>query len=81
MLIDATIKFPYPPTSLPRREFMERALEIWKELGLPQLNLKQPWYGYELGYWTDEHREDAELILRGEHYKIGEKLEKRRIKV
>lgn len=81
VLIDATIKHPYPPTSLPRKEFMEEALQIWKSLGLPELKLKKPWYGYNLGYWTKEHEEDAELILKGEHYKIGERLEKKRIKV
>lgn len=81
MLIDATTKHPYPPTSLPKEEYMRRALEIWRELGLPEPTLRQPWHGYELGYWTEEHEEDAELIIRGEHYKIGERLEKRRVKV
>jgi len=81
VLIDATIKWPYPPVSLPKREFMERALQIWKELNLPELNLVEPWYGYSLGYWPKEFEEDAELILKGEHYKIGEKLEKRKVKV
>lgn len=78
MLIDATTKFPYPPTSLPRKEFMEKALIMWKKLGLPELHLVQPWYGYELGYWPQECRDEAELILKGEQYKIGEKLERGR---
>ncbi|MDS0256527.1 UbiD family decarboxylase [Thermoplasmatales archaeon AK] len=81
VLIDATTKFPYPPTSLPRREYMENALKIWKELKLPELNLVEPWYGYELGYWPEEFRKDAEDIVKGEHYKIGERLAKKGEKV
>ena len=26
VLIDATIKYPYPPTSLPKKEYIEKAL-------------------------------------------------------
>src|SRR4029077_13072552 len=37
MLIDATLKGPMTPLALPKREFMERALEMWKQLGLPPL--------------------------------------------
>ena len=37
MLIDATQKEAYPPISLPKREYMERARAIWDELGLPAL--------------------------------------------
>ena len=76
VLIDATLKWPYPPTSLPRKDFMEKATKIWTELGLPELHLRQPWYGYELGYWPSDYAKDAELILKGDHYKIGERLEK-----
>lgn len=32
--------------SLPKKEFMERAREIWEEERLPKLNPKVPWYGY-----------------------------------
>ena len=35
VLIDATLKEDFPPISLPKREFMERAKAIWDELGLP----------------------------------------------
>lgn len=80
LLIDATRKWPYPPVSLPRKDFMEKARKIWEEEGLPKLNPKVPWYGYPLGYWTSEHEEEAELALRGEHYITGEKLAKKRIK-
>ena len=80
LLIDATRDWPYPPVSLPKKEFMERARQIWEEEGLPPLTPKVPWYGYSLGYWPEEYEQEAELALKGEHYKTGEKLEKTRIK-
>ncbi len=80
LLIDATIKWDYPPVSLPKKEFMERAKEIWEELGLPKLSPKAPWHGYSLGYWTKENEEETELALKGEHYQTGEKLAKQRTK-
>ena len=81
ILIDATRKWSYPPTSLPRKEFMENARKIWEEEGLPELSAKTPWYGYSLGYWTEENKEEAELALKGEHYKTGEKLARERKKI
>jgi len=81
LLIDATMKWPYPPVSLPKKEFMERAMEIWKEEGLPELKLREPWHGYELGFWPEEYERQAKLALEGEHYKVGEMLAKLRKKV
>ncbi len=81
MLIDATTKWAYPPVSLPKRQFMERARQLWEEEGLPKLRPKEPWYGYSLGYWKEEYEEEAELALQGEHYQTGEKLAKRRVKL
>jgi len=81
VLIDATIKYPYPPTSLPKKEYMEKALKTWNDLKLPELKLTFPWYGYELGYWPDQFKQDADDIVKGEHYKIGERLAKERQKV
>ncbi len=78
LLIDATLKWPYPPISLPKREFMEHAVEMWQKMGLPQLHLKEPWWGYNLGYWTEENEEEAAAALRGEYYRTGEKLASRR---
>jgi 4-hydroxy-3-polyprenylbenzoate decarboxylase len=72
ILIDATRKWEYPPVSLPRREFMENAQAIWRELKLPPLQLKQPWFGYNLGSWSEEDQADAERALRGEHYAVGD---------
>lgn len=80
ILIDATRKFPYPPVSLPRREYMERARELWEKFGLPKLEPKVPWYGYELGYWTDEERREADLAVKGEFYQTGARLASQRIK-
>jgi 4-hydroxy-3-polyprenylbenzoate decarboxylase len=78
LLIDATRKWAYTPVGLPRKEFMEQALEIWKKEGLPQLQLRTPWHGYHLGRWTADDEENAELTLRGEHFKLAEKLKARR---
>jgi 4-hydroxy-3-polyprenylbenzoate decarboxylase len=72
MLINGTIKWPYPPISLPRNDFMEKALEIWKSEGLPPLKLKQPWFGIDLGYWSEADKQKAEWAIKGEYYKTGE---------
>ena len=37
VLIDATMPWPYPPLSLPKKQFMDRAIEIWRDLQLPPL--------------------------------------------
>lgn len=81
ILIDATRKWDYPPTSLPRKDFMERARKIWEEEGLPALTPKVPWYGYSLGHWTEQDEEEAECALKGEHYKTGEKVARNRKKI
>jgi UbiD family decarboxylase len=72
LAIDATRPWPYPPLSLPRRDFMERARQIWAELGLPPLRLKEPWHGADLGFWSERSRAEAELALCGRHLEIGE---------
>jgi 4-hydroxy-3-polyprenylbenzoate decarboxylase len=81
VLIDATTKWDYPPVSLPRKEFMEKAMKIWEEEGLPALTMKEPWHGYTLGRWTEENEEEAQLAVKGEHYRTGEKLAKQRTKL
>lgn len=80
LLIDATRKWPYPPTSLPKKEFMERARQIWDEEGLPKLTPRVPWFGYSLGFWTEENEEEALLAVKGEHYLTGQKLAETRTK-
>jgi 4-hydroxy-3-polyprenylbenzoate decarboxylase len=74
ILIDATMPWPYPPLSLPKREYMERAITIWNDLKLPALNLKEPWFGHALAYWTPEEDEEATLAMQGRHFETGEKL-------
>jgi UbiD family decarboxylase len=81
LCIDATRPWAYKPTSLPKQEFMENALQLWRRLELPPLNLKAPWYGYELGYWSERNREEAELALKGKHFEIGERAKKDRKKL
>jgi 4-hydroxy-3-polyprenylbenzoate decarboxylase len=82
MMMNATLKEPFPPVALPSQQYMERAKEIWeKELGLPALRPQRPWYGYSLGQWDSESQEEAELALRGEYYHTGDKLAERRISV
>ena len=80
LLIDATMPWPYPPLSLPKREFMERAIELWQGLQLPSLTLKDPWWGYSLGYWTEEEEKEAELAVKGRHYETGEKQKQTRLR-
>lgn len=74
LLIDATRQRGYPPTSLPSEEHMMRARELWGRLGLPELDLRDPWHGYELGAWSDENRDEAARAVRGEYLETGRKL-------
>ena len=78
VLIDATMKWPYPPVALPKREFMEKARALWEELGLTPLKLREPWWGQNLGCWSDEEEEQANLAVKGEYYKTGEVQARRR---
>jgi 4-hydroxy-3-polyprenylbenzoate decarboxylase len=80
LLINATRPWPYPPVSLPSKEFMERAKAIWEELEFPELRPRMPWFGYSLGAWTPLDEEEAELALRGEHFRTGEKAKQERVK-
>lgn len=80
MLCNAILKEPFPPISLPKREYMEHAKELWEELGLPKLKPEMPWFGYSLGQWDEELDEEAELAVQGRHYETGEKLAQRRVK-
>lgn len=81
LLMNGTIKWPYPPISLPRKEFMERAIEIWKEEGLPALKLVAPVWGLDLGYWSEADKQKAEWALKGEYYKTAEQQAKTRRRV
>ena len=72
LLIDATTKWPLPPLSLPKQEFMERALQLWREEGLPALRLKEPWWGVSLGFWNEVHDRHARAAAAGDYYRAGE---------
>ena len=74
MLIDATRAGDYPPTSLPTEEYMTGAHALWQRLGLPSLELKDPGFGYELGAWDEENRQEAALAVLGRYLETGAKL-------
>jgi len=78
MLINAMLKRPYPPISLPAREFMEGAKAIWQELGLPPLKPQAPWFGYSLGQWPDEFKVEAERAANSDYWTTGEIIKQRR---
>jgi UbiD family decarboxylase len=78
LLIDATRKWDYPPVSLPKKEYMDEAIRLWQEMGMPPLKLEEPWYGYNLGNWTDQEEEEAKWATMGEHYRAGERMAKER---
>jgi UbiD family decarboxylase len=65
LLIDATLKAPFPPLALPTREYMERARKVWDELGLPALSPQPPWHGYTLGDWNDVWETYAKRAVTG----------------
>ena len=72
MLVNAMLKRPFPPISLPAREFMEKAKGIWEELGLPALKPEMPWFGYSLGQWPEEFQAEADRAVRGDYWTTGE---------
>jgi 4-hydroxy-3-polyprenylbenzoate decarboxylase len=80
ILIDATLKFPFPPVSLPGRELMQNARTIWEELGLPKLTPRVPWFGYPLGYWPESWDKATKLTLAGRYLETGEALRSLRTK-
>jgi UbiD family decarboxylase len=71
LLMDATMKEDMPPLALPKREYMERAREIWDELGLPPLRPQPPWFGYSLGDWLPQWDEAAERAATGRYLENG----------
>ncbi len=78
MLIDATLKETFPPVSLPKREYMENAAEIWDELGLPKLRPEAPWFGYDLGEWNEDLEVMARRATRSEYWDTGKIIAQRR---
>jgi UbiD family decarboxylase len=79
MLINATLRETMPPVSLPKREYMERARELWNELGFHAITPQTPWFGYSLGYeWPEEYVDEALLAVQGRWAETGAKLAQRR---
>ena len=84
LFINATLTFPLPPVSLPKREFMEKAKGVWEELaskyGLPTLSPEPPWHGYVITpeEWPDELEEEARLAVEGRYLETAAKLAERR---
>jgi len=81
LLIDATMKWPYPPVSLPAKEFMDQALRLWEREGLPPLKLQEPWWGIDLGFWSDENERHARAAVEGDYYRAGNEYLNRRRKL
>ena len=80
LLINAVLKEPFPPISLPKQEYMERARELWYKLELPPLRPEAPWYGYSLGQWDEEWEEEAQLAAQSRYLETGTKLAQRKVK-
>jgi 4-hydroxy-3-polyprenylbenzoate decarboxylase len=74
LLWDATLKETFPPISLPKKEYMERARKLWEKLGLQKLEPESPWFGYSLGDWNPELDEEAKLATAGEFWQTGKKI-------
>lgn len=72
ILFDATLKEPFPPISLPKREYMENARKIWEELGLPELKPQAPWFGISLGEWGEEFDVMAARAVSGDYWVTGD---------
>lgn len=75
VVVNATRKWAYPPVALPRKDYMERALQIWEDhKDLPKPEMQAPWYGYTLGFWDDKLQNYADLMVQGEYLKVGEEM-------
>jgi len=79
LLIVATARESMPPVSLPKREFMEGAMRIWRDLGLPEFSPTPPWYGFGEGDWSDEYESEAALAVAGRAAETGRKLAGERV--
>ena len=78
LLVDATLKEDFPPISLPKKEYMERARAIWENMKLPELTPETPWYGYSLGEWPKELEQEAKRAVEGDYWITGERQAQRR---
>jgi 4-hydroxy-3-polyprenylbenzoate decarboxylase len=71
LMIDATLKHDMPPLALPAEKFMQRAKDLWEQLGLPHIVPQAPWHGYELGDWAPEWSQFADAAVAGDWRKTG----------
>ncbi|HEY4375081.1 MAG TPA: UbiD family decarboxylase [Burkholderiales bacterium] len=78
LLIDATLKNPMAPLALPAEPYMERALQLWKEMGLPAPTVHHPWHGYSLGDWSEVWERFAKNAVDGQWHLNGEETFARR---
>ena len=74
VLIDARLKSDFAPVALPKKEFMERAKEIWERLGLPPLKPEPPWHGYDLGVWPPQLEWQADKAAKSEYFDFSDQL-------
>jgi 4-hydroxy-3-polyprenylbenzoate decarboxylase len=78
LMIDATLKHDMPPLALPAEKFMQRAKDLWEQLGLPHIVPQAPWHGYELGDWAPEWSQFAAAAVAGDWRETGESTYARR---
>jgi UbiD family decarboxylase len=78
VLVNATLKTPFAPVALPKREYMENARALWERLGLPELKPEAPWHGYDLGAWSQELERQAQMAVRGDFFALGRELSQMR---
>jgi 4-hydroxy-3-polyprenylbenzoate decarboxylase len=78
VLVNAVLRESFSPIAMPKKQFMERAREIWEELGLPRLTPIMPWYGYDLGEWNENLEHQAQLAVRGDYWETGKWAAERR---
>ena len=78
ILVDATRKEKMMPLALPEKEYMENARAIWEELNLPELSPSVPWFGYEMGDWSDTWESFARNAVEGRWAENGAQTEQRK---
>lgn len=71
LLIDATRKGPAPPLALPREKYMADARQLWERLGLPPLTPQSPWFGFEMGVWSESWEKAAVQAVSGRYLENG----------
>jgi len=79
LLVNATLRQDFPPISLPKREYMERARDIWEnQLHQAKLKPEAPWFGYDLGAWNEDLEHQAQLAVQGDYWQTGEVIKQQR---